>query len=142
MTLTETNYIETINGYSAARWQPLLDLIPEIENATDFGKMKGGEINEHEILMPYAVEASIISRFREVIYEIPVIVDFNWPEWEQGKEIVSDKHFDFDSIDIPTKCKIISAIARNDRFCDGVLLSAFQSGMMLKILKSIKGQIA
>ncbi|PLW97209.1 MAG: hypothetical protein C0593_09195, partial [Marinilabiliales bacterium] len=88
------------------------------------------------------VEASIISHFREVIYEIPVIVAFNWPEWEQGKEIVSDKNFDFDSIDIPTKCKIISAIARNDRFCDGVLLSAFQSGMMLKILKSIKGQIA
>ena len=92
--------------------------------------------------MPYAVEASIISRFREMIYEIPVIVDFNWPEWEQGKEIISDKNFDFDSIDIPTKCKIISAIARNDRFCDGVLLSAFQSGMMLKILKSIKDQIA
>ena len=54
---------------------------------------------------------------------------------------MNDKNFNFDSIDIPTMCKIITAIVRNNRFCDGALVSAFESGLILKILKSIKHQI-
>ena len=51
MTLKETNYIETINGYSAAQWQPLLELIPEIENATDFGEINEDKPDHHEPLV-------------------------------------------------------------------------------------------
>ena len=52
-----------------------------------------------------------------------------------------DKEFDFNVIDIPKKCKLVTAIIRNDRFCEGALISAFESGLILKILKSIKLQI-
>ncbi len=55
--------------------------------------------------------------------------------------MANDKNFDFDSVDIPTKCKLITAIVRNDRFCEGALVSAFESGLILKILKSIKRQL-
>jgi hypothetical protein len=55
--------------------------------------------------------------------------------------MVSDENFDYDSIDIPTKCKIITAIVRNDRFCSGRLIEAFESGMMLRVLKSIKREL-
>lgn len=49
--------------------------------------------------------------------------------------------FDFDTIDLPTTCKLITAIVRNDRFCEGALDSAFESGFMLRILKSMEKQI-
>ncbi len=50
--------------------------------------------------------------------------------------------FDFDTLDIPEKCKLITAIERNDRFWDGALVSAFESGLISRILKSIEKQLA
>jgi hypothetical protein len=44
-------------------------------------------------------------------------------------------------VDIPEKCKIIAAIVRNDRFSSGRLVEAFESGMMLKVLKSIEKEL-
>ena len=87
------------------------------------------------------MEHKIIEEFREVCYDIPIIIDFDWGSWGEGRGIVSDENFDYDTIDIPTKCKIITAILRNDRFCDGRLIEAFETGMMLKVLKSIYKQL-
>jgi len=57
--------------------------------------------------------------------------------------MLNDKNFDFDSVDLVTKCKLITAIVRNDRFCEGALADTdladtFESGLILKILKSIQ----
>lgn len=52
--------------------------------------------------------------------------------------MAGDESFDFDSADLIKKCKLITAIVRNDRFCEGALVSAFESGLILKILKSIE----
>ncbi len=52
--------------------------------------------------------------------------------------MVGDDEFNYDSVDLLTKCRMITAIVRNDRFCEGVLVSAFESGLMLKILRSLE----
>jgi len=56
--------------------------------------------------------------------------------------MASDESFDFDTVDLETKCKLITAVVRNDRFCEGTLLSAFKSGFVLKILKSIEKEVS
>jgi hypothetical protein len=84
MVLQKENYQQKINSVIKSDWQPLLDLIPKIENT---------------------------------------------------------ENFDLDSIDTPAKCKLIMAIVRNDRFHEGALVSAFESGLIMKILKSIERQI-
>ena len=89
---------------------------------------------------PYE-EHPIVQQFRDVVYSIPIMIDFNWGTWDEGRAIVSDDNFDYDTIDIPTKCKIITAIVRNDRFCSGRLIEAFESGMMMKVLKSIQSEL-
>ena len=73
---------------------------------------------------------------------MPIIISFDWGAWEEGRELTSNDEFDFDTLDIPEKCKLITAIVRNDRFCDGALVSAFESGLISRILKSIEKQIA
>ncbi len=142
MFLNDNNYIPIINGYSKTDWNPLLDLIPEIENTNIFGEMIGEiKIENRTLIVPYCVESSLVSRFRQIVYDKTIIIDFNWGSWDEGRKMVSDKNFNFDLIDIPTKCKIITVIVRNDRFCDGALVSAFESGLILKILKSIENQL-
>ena len=141
--LNSDNYVHKINSYTEQDWKPLLDLIRKIEKVNKFGDdTKAMKLWEKGIIdmHPYA-EHEIVEEFREICYDIPIIIDFDWGSWDEGRKIVSNENFDYDTIDIPTKCKIITAIMRNDRFCDGVLISYFESGFMLKVLKSIHKQI-
>jgi len=142
MLLTEEDYKEKINSYTELEWKPLLDLIPMIESTNKFGELIGG-LNEETgvITLPQYKEDIVVSQFLEIVYKIPIIINFDWGSWDEGRQIVRNESFDFDKLDIPTKCKLITAIVRNDRFCDGALVSAFESGIILKILKSIKKQV-
>jgi hypothetical protein len=117
-----------IEGLTRQDWQPLFDLIPEIESTTKFSESFG----------MYSAPAPIVDQFLEIVYSIPIIVDFDWPSWDEGREMGRDPGFDFDSVDLLSKCKLITAVVRNDRFCEGALASAFESGLILKVLKSIQ----
>lgn len=143
--LNEENYIDKINSLSKEDWQPLLSLISEIEKTTKFGewsdKGKGDGTLESPYLMPYHIETPIVREFVSIAYKIPIMIVFSWMEWAELETFLKDKSFNFDSIDIPTKCKIITAIIRADRFCDGATSGEFESGVVLKILKSIERQL-
>lgn len=142
MILTEESYIHKINSYSKKDWEPLTKLILDIGITDKFGKLAGGEKNEDGVLtIPYWEQSLITSKFLDAVYQIPIIISFDWGSWDKGREMASDSNFDFDTIDIPTKCKVITAIVRSDRFCDGALVSAFESGLILKILKSIEKKV-
>jgi len=167
MVLKRDSYRGEIEAMGMADWQPLLDLIPEIEQTGSFfieseptgdddAQFDEGfddddeeenddddELDEEEIieLDMYHATAQVVHHFRELVYEVNIVVDFDWPKWDEGRAMLRDPHFDFDTIDIPTKCLLITAIVRNDRFCDGALAGAFESGEILKILKSIQKQL-
>ncbi len=142
MTLPHNLYKQVINSYTLKDWEPLLDTIPRIENQESFGKLSGDiEVEDNNIILPLFIEASIVGEFREIVYQIPIIIDFDWAHWDEGHNMACDEDFEYDTIDIPTKCKLITAFVRNDRFCDGALAGAFERGTILKILKSIQKQI-
>ncbi len=141
--LKEHNHQEIINAYTLSDWKPLLDLIHRIERQISFSQRRDKVRSENNsIIMPLSVEAPIVDEFREIVYQIPIMIDFDWSGWDEGRKMASDENFDYDTIDIPTKCKLITVIVRKDRFCDGALAAAFQKGTILKILKSIERQIS
>ncbi len=104
--------------------QPMLaDLISELESHGDFKDCVSYDIINHVI---------------NVAYTMPLIVDFDWTTWEEGQSLLSIPDLDYNKIDFLTKRKLITAILRKDRFCEGTLAYAIGSGLMLKILKSIR----
>ena len=141
MILDAQDCADRINAYTLRDWRPLFALIPKIETTSVFGELKVEE-KDGVIQLPYWRPAPVVSQFLEVVYTIPIIINFDWLSWDEGRKIARDKDFDFDTIDLPTKCKLITAIVRNDRFCDGALVSAFESGLILKILKSIEKEVS
>lgn len=143
MVLSEENHIQTINFYTRQDWKPLFDLISQIESIPNFDHSESIEINNKDsvVHIPHVKEVSIVREFRKVVYEIPIMIGFDWGAWDEGRRMVNGSAFDFDSVDIPTKCKLITAIVRNDRFCEGALIDAFESGLILEILKSLKKQV-
>ncbi len=113
--LNEKNCGEKINSYTREDWQPLFELIPEIEKTTSF--YERAQENKGQIIqIPYCEPAPIVLRFLKVVYSIPIIISFDWVSWEEGRKIASNPDFDFDSVNLVTKCKLITAIVRNDRF--------------------------
>jgi hypothetical protein len=67
------------------------------------------------------------------VYDLPIVITFNWNMWDEGRKMLNDTHFNYDTIDIPTKCKLITMIICSNRFSDGALVSAFETGLILKL---------
>jgi len=120
-------------------WQPLLDLISEIEKTQVFGEEKGGvEIKPGLYTLPYWDHVPVISKFIDLAYHLRIVIDFDWPNWDKGRELASPDNTELDSIDLLTACMLFTALIRNDRFCDGALVTSFESGLILRILNRIK----
>ena len=140
--LTEENHKEKIESMSLDAWKPLLGLIPVIEEAETFGTPGSlSETDDDTFSYHPSKQSRVIHDFLDAVYQIPVIIDFAWANWDEGRKLAGNPDTDYDSVDIPTKCKLITAFVRNDRFCDGVLLERFEDGTILQILKSIRRQI-
>ena len=142
MVLDENNCEEIIASYAYEDWEPLLALIPRIESMDKFGEYKQPKQNVAKVgAIPYYIPVDIVYQFSEIVCSMPIMIAFDWVKWDEGRKIARDKNFDFDSTNLTTKCKLITAIIRNNRFCEGALVSAFESGLILKILKSIEKEV-
>jgi len=55
----------------------------------------------------------------------------------EGKLIAKNKDFDYSTVNLETKRKLLTAFVRNDRFSEGALEYSFKAGIIIKILKSM-----
>lgn len=132
---------EDVLKRSRSDWKLLFDLIPEIEQTTVFGENRPViELEDGSYQFPSWINGELISRFTNLAQDICVI-HFDWTQWKAGSEMYHDLQFDYDTVDVLTKCKLISAILRAERFCDGVLATAFENGTIVSILKSLEKQL-
>ncbi len=131
-----------IKKLSKEEWKKLFDLIPEIEKTEKFTK-GGGVVKEPDnpdvyIINP-VIEKKIVWDFRNIMNELDLLIDFDWMDWDEGREIASNQ--DFEGRDTITLLKLISAFIRNDHFCEGALAARFEERSIEKILKQIKKNI-
>jgi len=117
-------------------WEALFDLIPKIENSTNFG-----EFVATKGVFPYASESEIIVEFREVLWKKRIEIVFDWPEWEEGIKMLKDKDADFSNLDLTTLVKLLTTAVRADRFSMGLLMSKFSDGTILNILYRLRAVV-
>jgi|SRR5690554_4291977 len=120
-------------GITQAQWEKLFAMIPEIENSTYFGEVpyKDGTIYP-------ATWTRLVDRFHEYVYEIGLVVDFDWIHWDEGKRILSGEVEDLSTHSTITLCKLLTVIVRADRFVEGKLIANFENGTILSILRALK----
>lgn len=144
--IKEKNIYDTILSYTAEQWNPLLDLIPQIESHRRFTQDVNDLVDTEEFgTFCYCVPVELINRFQNAVYWMPILIDFEWDRWEDTLELIHEDYFDFDfdTLDIPTKCIIITAIIDLDKSTDyEVIKGKLQNGFILMLLKSIKAQLA
>ena len=133
---------KVIDGLSLDDWNRLFYLIPEIEKTNDFIK-SGGLVDDPDdpdgfIITP-VTEKKIVWDVVGTLNDLNLLIDFNWPAWDEGRMLANNQNFV--NKDTVTLLKLISAFIRNNRFCDGALAEKFEDRSMEKILKQIKKNI-
>jgi hypothetical protein len=79
-------------------------------------------------------------KFLDIVSEIPIIIDFGWMHWDEGRKVLFGND-NLNTCDIVFLCKLFTTAVRADRFSNGTLLSVFESGRMLEILRVLEGKV-
>ena len=87
--------------------------------------------------MPFYSFSDDAMRFIEVCYEFKWVRPFDWGEW-MGSEEATRLRDDPTAIETATPDqlqRLLTVLIRQERFVDGVLGSAFESGLMMRVLR-------
>lgn len=88
----------------------------------------------------YPVWAPVVDEFHQLVYDLNIIILFDWTNWKEGSLILKDVNFDYSSLDSLTLVKLITTIVRAERFNEGFLPKCFSNGTILKILNALKAK--
>ncbi|NWJ51111.1 MAG: hypothetical protein HXX14_09605 [Bacteroidetes bacterium] len=133
---------QKIRVLNQLEWAPLFELIPEIEATEQFGEMVGGEMLEDgTVKLPYFEPAEIVSVFAEVVISLDLVPGWNWVEWEDGDDILCNEDQDYEKLRVVILCQLLILIVRADEFDEGFMVSNFEDGTVLKILKALQRKI-
>jgi hypothetical protein len=135
------DFAERINSMNKGDFIKLLELIPQFQLNPDFGKIVVDEKTKEDVsVMPYYAPSELISEFIKIVYDMDIILPFDWIKWREGESLLSQNPQNFSNLDLLTLCKLITAIVRNDRFTEGYLLSKCNDGTVTNILLAIESK--
>jgi len=88
--------------------------------------------------IPYAFVNKLASEAMAFLYDNKLIIKFDWSKWDEGKAFFKNNDpKKYDNIDREYILKLLTAIARNDRFCDGIWGKLFESGEALILYRKL-----
>ena len=123
-------------------WEELFDLLPEIENTKTFGNLMNSTESEPGIFtFPNWSWEPIVYKWLNVVEKLDLMPIYDWPAWEEGSAILQEPDTDFSKLDIIALCKLFTMIVRQERFCEGYLVSCFSDNTISKIIKAIKNKV-
>ncbi len=104
-----------------------------------FGSMAGAEhpgTTDHPVQIPFWKSSELADAFVKMTYDSDwVLGDFDWSKWldsEEANSLLKDQ-LAISKANPDQLRKLITALIRSDRFCEGTVLQAFEDGTMLAI---------
>ena len=92
------------------------------------------------MILPYFSLGEVAWSFEQKAYELGwVIRDFDWPTWKQTSEAetLRDDAQALAQATAEQLARLLTVCIRQDRFCEGALESAFESGLLTRILERV-----
>lgn len=124
------------------KFNALVRFLPAFQSPSfDPGEMRKMERNPNgSFSFPYTVLSDQATSFVQAAYDNGWIVgSFDWPSWA-GSEEAERLRDDENALARATPeqiARLLTVVIRQDRFCEGVLLDAFNSGLILRIVRRI-----
>lgn len=122
-----------LNSITKEEWKGLFILIPEIESTDTFG------IIEQESPLFFKVKnTEIVDRVMLVLESMKLFPLFEWIAWKDGQKRINDPQVDLSQFTTKENCMLLTVIFRLDKFNEGFLVSKFEDGTMLRIIKALQ----
>ena len=119
------------------RLRPLADLVPVLESPdADFGFWEAPPPVDGVYRMPYFTFGPTADAFRSAIGRGGwIVTGFDWMTWLQTDDGASlrDRPEALAAASTDDLAKLLTAIVRSDRFVEGSLAGAFESGLLARI---------
>ena len=118
----------------------LTEYLPHFERrGFNFGEWNGAEESQsNELTMPMFKLSDTAEAFVQAVYDLGwVRADFDWGEWMQTQE-ASRLRDDSDALATATPdqlARLLTVLIRQERFCEGSLGAAYESGLLSGILR-------
>ena len=132
--------VDRFHNLSGRELSKLQDLNTKIQNHKGkWGTPEGGESTASGAVLMYWVDNDpLIREFIAFMEDNDLLPIFNWPEWDKGSDLFSSADPNkYDNIDLKTALKIVYAAIRKERFADGTLAWAFESGGFPKLVNRL-----
>lgn len=132
--------VEAFNNLSSEDIIRLKELNTKVQNHTGkWGVRKGGEkTTDGAVVMPWIENDPLIYEFLDFMDDKNLLVTFDWVKWEEGSKLfISEDSTKYDNVDVATALKLIYAATRKERFTDGTLAWAFESGSFPKLVNRL-----
>jgi hypothetical protein len=119
--------------------QALADFLPILEkpNFTGGWIPDSQEIEPRVFIMPDPILSKEADEFLQAAYKHGwVLRNLNWPDWAQTEEAISLLQDEALARATPEQLyRLLTVVIRQDRFVEGALLNAFESGLILRIVR-------
>jgi hypothetical protein len=106
-----------------------------------FAEMRGGNETEPGVFqMPWSELGEQAMAFHQLCYDDGWVVPFDWGSWKDTPEAIGLR----DEPDTLSKAtpeqlsKLLTTLVRQERFCEGSLQDAFETGLLTGIVKRAK----
>lgn len=121
------------------RLRAITAFLPEFEKpGFVFGQLGPIKTAEGALTIPVYMFSDAANAFMKAAYDAGWVVEpFNWPEWMGTPEAeqLRDDPAAIARADVDQLAKLLTVLLRQERFCDGSLGDAFESGLLTSILR-------
>ena len=93
----------------------------------------------HEVTNPfYASTNELANKAMKFLYDNELIIGFDWGKWDEGRDFFKNNNPNkYNDINREFILKLLTAIARNDKFCIGAWGELFESGTGIILFKKL-----
>ena len=109
------------------------------DKEASFGSMAGADhpgTTDRPVQMPFWKSSELADAFVKMAYDMNwVLGDFDWPKWldsEEANSLLKDQ-LAISKANPDQLHKLMTALIRSDRFCEGTVLQAFTDGTLQAI---------
>lgn len=126
-----SKHVEAFFELGERDWRRLLDLRRRtLEHAGPWGTW-----SDAGAVMPRMAPDPLVTAFLDFWSSHDLVVTFDWPHWQEGRDWYrSAGDREYGALDVSTALKLLTVVIRADRFSEGTLVRAFESGDVPRIL--------
>jgi len=134
---TDDDIVERLRGAAPETWDALWRAAADVEGLEESARWEGGQTTDGVTQMPYPVYEPAVDRLMAALGMITGgIVVFGWMDWDGvARYRTPDAIRDAPITDIP---RLVTAIIRSERFSEGSIEGALESGLVTAIVERFR----